>query len=166
MKRTVIDMERRTEQHLLSGSRFQIDRRLERRGRQIHLDRSYTHHESIGGIRTVLLPDQHLWILFFEGNGRQAPLYCYMHMARIIDEDTVLTVEDLYLDVTVAHDGTWRLLDVDEFRTAIAAGELTASQVQDALAGLENACRLVAEGGTQIEALLASPPARIKNAAP
>jgi len=155
MKRTVIDVQRRTEQHLLSGSSFPVDRRLERRGRHICLDRSYTRHDTIAGIRSVLLPDQHLWVLFFEGHGNQYPLYCYMHMARIIDEGTVLTVEDLYLDVTVAHDGTWRLVDVDEFRAAIAAGELDTSQIQDALAGLENACHLVEQGGTQIEALLA-----------
>lgn len=108
----------------------------------------------------MLLPDQQLWVIFFEGLGRPSPLYCYMHMARIIDEGTVLTVEDLYLDVTVDHDGSWHLLDVDEFRAAITAGELDTSQVQDALKGLENACHLVEQGGTAIEALLSRPPVR------
>lgn len=154
MKRTVIYMKSRTERHMLSGSVFRIDRRLERQAGNIYLDRTYVRHPEIAGIRSVLLPDQHLWILFFEGHDRPYPFRCYMHIARILDQGDTVTVEDLYLDVIVKQDGRWHLVDVDEFRAAVASGELTPEQVDAALQGLENACRLVDSAGGDVESYL------------
>lgn len=154
MKRILIHMGSRQEQHLLSGNSFLIDRRLERRGGYIYLDRNYTRHPTISGVRSILLPDRHLWVMFFEGQGSPHPCRCYMHMARIIDSGDLITVEDLYLDVLVLQDGRWQVVDIDEFREALARGELSAEQTQAALLGLENACRLVESAGTEIEGYL------------
>jgi predicted RNA-binding protein associated with RNAse of E/G family len=154
MKRIVIDMGSRTEQHLLSGNSFTIDRRLERRGGYIYLDRNYTRHPTISGVRSILLPDRHLWVMFFEGHGAPHPCRCYMHMARILDGGDLVTVEDLYLDVLVLQDGRWQVVDIDEFREALARGELTTEQTQAALSGLENACQLVETAGAEIEPYL------------
>lgn len=154
MKRTIIYMRSRTERHMLSGSVFRIDQRLERRADRIFLDRSYIRHPEIAAVRSVLLPAQHLWILFFEGHDRPYPFRCYMHIARILDEGDTITVEDLYLDVIIKQDGRWHLVDVDEFRAAVAAGELTPAQMDAALQGLENACRLVDQCGVDLEGYL------------
>jgi hypothetical protein len=151
MKQTVIDMEKRTEHHLLSGSTFHIDRRLERRHGAIWLDRSYTRHPSIARGRSLLLPQQHLWVMFWEGHAAPHPYRCYMHMAQIFDRGDSVVVDDLYLDVVVLAGGGWQLLDVDEFRQALAVGELSHDQVQAALLGLENACRLVQESSGDVE---------------
>lgn len=151
MKRTLISMTDRTEHHLLSGRIFSVDRKLERRGANIYLDRSYTRHESISGVRSVLIPALHLWLMFFEGQPGPHPIRCYMHMARIMDEGDTIMVEDLYLDVLVREDGRWHLVDVDEFRRAVGKGELNPEQMQAALEGLENACRLVDLFGKEIE---------------
>jgi len=151
VKRIVISMTDRTEHHLLSGRVFSVDRRLERQGANIYLDRSYYKHESISGVRTVLIPSLHLWLMFFEGLTGSHPIRCYMHMARIVDKGESITVEDLYLDVLVRDDGRWHLVDVDEFRRAVAMGELNPEQMQAALEGLENACRLVDLFGKEIE---------------
>lgn len=158
MKRTVISLGSRTEHHLISNKLYQIDRRLERRGSRIYLDRSFVRHESIAGIRTVLIPDQNLWVIFFEGHREPYELQCYMHMALIHDQSTRLLVEDLYLDVLIHADGRWEIVDIDEFRQAMARGELSPEQVQAALIGLENACRLVREHGSHIEAHLRAVP--------
>jgi len=154
VKRTLISMTDRTEHHLLSGRVFSVDRRLERNGGNIYLDRTYSKHESISAVRTVLIPQLHLWLMFFEGQPGPHPIRCYMHMARIMDEGNTIMVEDLYLDVLVREDGRWHLVDVDEFRRAVAKGELTSDQVQAALEGLENACRLVDLFGKEIESNL------------
>lgn len=154
MKQIVIDMQQRMEHHRLSGNCFRIDRRLERRAGNIYLDRNYVRHAEIAGIRTLVLPRLHLWVIFFEGVGRQHPYQCYMHMAEIRDEGEQVIIDDLYLDVVVMTTGRWHLLDVDEFRAAVAAGELSPHQVQVALEGLENACRLVDKAGLEIESYL------------
>jgi predicted RNA-binding protein associated with RNAse of E/G family len=154
MKRTVIHLGNRTERHLLSGSIFPIDRRLERRGGNIYLERNFIRHPEIAGCRSILIPAQHLWVMFFEGHSQPHPLKCYMHMARILDGGDTVTVEDLYLDVIITRDGQWHLLDVDEFRAAIAAGELSSEQVQAALLGLENACQIVHRSGSDVEPYL------------
>lgn len=151
MKRTLISMTERTEHHLLSGRVFSVDRKLERRGANIYLDRSYTRHESISGVRSVLIPQLHLWLMFFEGHTAPPAVRCYMHMARIMDEGDTVMVEDLFLDVLVREDGRWQLVDVDEFRRAVAKGELNPEQMQASLEGLENACQLVDLYGTEIE---------------
>ncbi|HEY3367645.1 MAG TPA: DUF402 domain-containing protein [Symbiobacteriaceae bacterium] len=143
MKRIIIDMNARTEHHMLSGSTFQIDRRLERRGVNIHLDRTYTHHPSISSIRSILMPRHHLWVMFWEGHGGPHPFQSYIHMARVLDGGDVITVEDLYLDVIIRQDGRWQVVDIDEFRVAVGAGELSPDQVQASLLGLEYACKLV-----------------------
>lgn len=156
MKRTVISMGSRTEHHLLSGRLYHIDRRLERQGSTVYLDRNYVRHESIASVRSILLPDQNIWVMFFEGHAGDTPLNCYMHMCRVLDDGSSVTVEDLYLDVLVKHNGNWQLVDVDEFRRAVASGELSSAQVEAALYGLENACRLVDRYGTGIEAHLHS----------
>lgn len=160
MKRTVISMGGRTEHHLLSGRIYHVDRRLERCGNTVYLDRNYIRHASISGVRSILLPEQNIWAMFFEGHGGEAPLNCYMHMCRVLDEGETITVEDLYLDVLIQNDGHWQLVDVDEFRKAVESGELSAEQVAAALHGLENACRLVDRYGTGIEAHLHSVLAR------
>jgi|GEM_PF-2970663 len=154
MKRILIHMPSRMEQHILSGSIFPIDRRLERLHGNIYLERNFIRHPSIAGARSVILPRHHLWVLFFEGQGAPHPWLCYMHMAQIRDEGDTVVIEDLYLDVIVERDGRWHLVDVDEFRAAIASGELTAEQVQVALKGLENACRVVEGAGGDLEAYL------------
>ncbi|HYF91259.1 MAG TPA: DUF402 domain-containing protein [Symbiobacteriaceae bacterium] len=151
MKRIIIDIKNRIEQHMLSGSSFVIDQRLERQGGNIYLDRNYTGHPDISSARTIMIPRLHLWVMFWEGHGRPHPTRCYMHMARILDQGERVLVEDLYLDVTLMRDGRWQVLDIDEFRAAIAAGELSAEQVQAALEGLEHACRFVEKGGSDIE---------------
>lgn len=151
MKRIIIDMKSRMEHHLLSGYSYPIDRRLERLGGNIYLERTYSRHASIGSARSVLIPDLHLWIMFWEGHGMPHPCRCYMHMARILDEGERIVVEDLYLDVTVMRDGRWELLDIDEFRAAIAAGELSPVQIQAALEGLEHGCKLVHACGGDID---------------
>lgn len=156
MKRTVIHMGGRTEHHLLSGRLYQIDRRLERHGSTVYLDRNYVRHASIAGVRSILLPEQNIWAMFFEGVSGEPPLNCYLHMCRVLDEGETITVEDLYLDVLIQNDGHWQLVDVDEFRRAVAAGELSSEQVDAALHGLEQACRLVDRYGTGIEAHLHS----------
>lgn len=147
-------MAARTEKHLASGARFSVDRRLERLGTNIFLDRSYVCHPSIAGMRSVLLPQMRLWVMFWEGQGGPHPCRCYMHMARVIDQGDTVVVEDLYLDVLVMQDGRWHVVDIDEFRAAIAAGELAPDQVQDALSGLENACHLVDVAGGDVESYL------------
>lgn len=154
MKRIVIDMNGRTEHHTVSGSTYRIDRRLERRAGSILLERNYVHHSAIAGIRSLVLPEQHLWVIFFEGVGGPYECQCYMHMAQIHDQGSTVLIEDLYLDVVVMADGRWHLLDVNEFRAAIAAGELSDEQIQVALQGLESACRLVDTAGLGIEAHL------------
>lgn len=156
VKRTVITMANRIEHHLLSGRLFHVDRRLERCGSTVYLDRSYVQHASIAGMRSILLPKQHLWVIFFEGHTTAHPIRCYMHMARILDEGETLTVEDLYLDVLVMENGDWHLVDIDEFRSAVSAGELSPEQIQAALEGLEHACRLVERYGPNIETHLHS----------
>lgn len=154
VKRTFIRMQSRQEHHTVSGNTFVIDRRLERCGRAILLERTYVSHPDIAGIRSILLPDQHLWVIFFEAHRPPHPMNCYMHMARILDEGDTVTVEDLYLDVILRQNGQWQLVDVDEFRQAIARGELSGEQVQAALGGLEQACLLVQTHGAAIEAHL------------
>lgn len=156
MKRTIIYTKARTEHHLVSGNRYPIDRRLERRNGAILVDRSFVRHPEIAGVRSILLPEQHLWVLFFEGHDRPHPMRCYIHMARIIDGGESVTIEDLYLDVIVYRDGRWQLVDVDEFRAAMASGELSPDQVQDALLGLEHACRMVDESRGDVESYLRS----------
>lgn len=150
----------RVEQHLKSGSSYVIDGRLERQGGQIFLERNYVCHPEIARARSVLLPDQHLWVMFFEGHEGAHPCRCYMHMAMIADHGDAVIIDDLYLDVLVAENGRWQLVDVDEFRAALAAGELTGAQVQAALLGLENACRLVDAAGPDIERYLTQALAR------
>lgn len=154
MKQIVIDMQQRMEHHRLSGNSFPIDRRLERRAGNIYLDRNYVRHTEIASVRTMVLPNLHLWVIFFEGVGRPHPQRCYMHMADIRDEGDRVVIDDLYLDVVVMTTGRWHLLDVDEFRAAVSAGELDPRQVQVALEGLENACRLVDKAGLEIESYL------------
>lgn len=154
MKRTVIDWHQRTEHHKISGSTFTIDRRLERCGTTIHLDRAYIHHPVISGIRTVLMPQEHLWALFFETHGPPPPYKCYIHMAQISDNQRTITVDDLYLDVIIRPNLSWQVLDIDEFRRALALGELTPEQTQAALLGLENACRLVERSQGDLEGYL------------
>lgn len=151
MKRIIIDMVARTEHHMLSGSRYVVDGRLERSGGNIYLDRTYTRHPHIASARTVLMPNHHLWVMFYEGHGAPHPFRCYIHMARILDEGIIITVEDLYLDVIVRQDGTWQLVDVDEYREAIAKGELSPEQIQASLIGLECACKLVDGAHGRIE---------------
>jgi predicted RNA-binding protein associated with RNAse of E/G family len=154
MKRTVIDWHQRTEHHQISGSTFAIDRRLERRGTLIHLDRTYINHPVIVGIRTVLMPQEHLWALFFETHGQPPPYKCYIHMAQISDDHRTITVDDLYLDVIIRPNLTWQVLDIDEFRQALAQGELTTLQTQSALLGLERACGLVERSQGDLEGYL------------
>lgn len=151
MKRIIIDMKSRMEHHLLSGHSYAIDGRLERLDGNIYLERTYTRHPTISSARTVLIPGLHLWVMFLEGHGGPHPCRCYMHMARILDQGERIVVEDLYLDVTVLRNGRWEVLDIDEFRAAIAAGELSPEQIQAALEGLEHGCRLVQRGGDDIE---------------
>jgi predicted RNA-binding protein associated with RNAse of E/G family len=151
MKRIIIDMKNRLEQHMLSGHSFAIDRRLERRNGNIYLERSYVSHPTIAGAHTVLIPALNLWVMFWEGHGGPNPCRCYMHMARILDQGDRVVIEDLYLDVIVRQDGHWQLLDIDEFRAAVSAGELSPEQIQAALEGLEHACRLVDRSGGDIE---------------
>lgn len=151
MKRIIVDMKGRMQHHLLSGHSYPIDRRLERLGGNIYLDRTYVNHTDISGFRSVLIPDLHLWVMFWEGHGGPHPCRCYMHMAAIADEGERVVIEDLYLDIIVMQDGRWELLDVDEFRAAIAAGELTPQQIQTALEGLENGCKLVQRCGGDID---------------
>lgn len=151
MKRIIIDLNTRMEHHLLSGSSFPIDRLLERRDGNIYLERNYQDHPTISGARTILIPGLHLWVMFWEGIGGPHPCRCYMHMARILDEGERIVVEDLYLDVITMRDGRWQVLDIDEFRAAIAAGELSPGQIQDALEGLEHACRFVERANGDIE---------------
>jgi predicted RNA-binding protein associated with RNAse of E/G family len=151
VKQTIIHFGNRTERHLVSGSTFPIDRRLERRGPNIYLERNFVRHPEIAGCRSILLPRQHLWVMFFEGHAQPHPLRCYMHMARILDRGATVTIEDLYLDVVITRDGQWHLLDVDEFRVAVAAAELSLEQIDAALLGLENACQLVHRSGGDVE---------------
>lgn len=139
---------------MLSGSTFAIDQRLERRRGQIYLDRTYVHHPSISSVRSILLPRLHLWAMFFEGHCAPHPYRCYIHVARILDEGETVMVEDLYLDVIVNQNGSWQLVDIDEFRDAIASGELSPDQIQAALLGLEHACQLVDRDALKIEAHL------------
>jgi hypothetical protein len=150
MKRTVIDAAARTEYHTLSRRRYVIDRRLERSGSNLFLDRSWISHPEISGCRSILLPRHHLWVMFYEGHQGQHPCLCYIHVARIHDEGLRITVEDLYLDVLIGTDGRWQVVDVDEFRAAITGGELSAEQVEAALIGLEHACRWAHEAGSSI----------------
>ena len=154
MKQMIIEMERRLEHHLLSGHSYAIDRRLERCQGHIYLERTYTNHPEIASARSILLPARHLWVMFWEGHGAPHPYRCYMHMAQIFDQGERIVIDDLYLDVVVLTAGGWQLLDVDEFRQALAAGELTADQTQAALLGLENGCRLVQESGGDVERYL------------
>lgn len=154
MKRILIHMDSRVEQHLLSGNSFRIDKLLERRDGNIYMDRTYVRHPSISRARSMILPNHHLWVMFWEGHGAPHEQVCYMHMAAIRDEGATVVIEDLYLDVVVGRDGRWSLLDIDEFRQAVASGELSTVQVQTALEGLENACRLVQTAGVDIEAHL------------
>ncbi|HWI65290.1 MAG TPA: DUF402 domain-containing protein [Symbiobacteriaceae bacterium] len=151
MKRIIIDMKDRMEHHLLSGNSFAIDGRLERLDGNIYLERAYTNHPSIASAHSVLIPALHLWVMFWQGHGGPHACRCYMHMAHIRDEGDRVTIDDLYLDVIVKRDGRWQVLDIDEFRAAIASGELTPDQIQYALQGLEHACRLVGEAGGDIE---------------
>lgn len=151
MKRIVFDVSERTEYHRQSGSTYVIDRRLQRFEGGICVDRNFVLHDTIAGMRSFLLPDRNLWIKFFEGHAGPAPIHCYIDMARIVDAGERITVEDLYLDVLVLPNGKWRLLDVDEFRLAIAGGDLSPAQVQAALLGLEHASRLVDQHGLQLE---------------
>lgn len=154
MKRIVIDMADRTERHLLSGRVYQVDGRLERQAQAIYLDRTFVNHPAIAAIRSVLLPDLHLWVIFFEGGANPYPCRCYMHVARILDRGQEITVEDLYLDVLVAQDGGWQVVDVDEFRTAVAGGELSQEQLLAALEGLEHACKIVDGADGDVESYL------------
>lgn len=154
MKRMVITMDSHLEHHERSGNTYRIDRRLERRGNAILLDRSFVSHAETAGFRSLLLPEQHLWVIFYEAHRPPHPMYCYMHMARICDEGSTVTIEDLYLDVILYDTGRWRVVDIDEFREAVAAGELSPEQIQAALLGLENACRLVDQHGKAMEAFL------------
>lgn len=151
MKRMIIDMKSRMEHHLLSGNSFAIDGRLERQGGNIYLERTYTNHPTIAAAHSVLIPDLHLWVMFWQGHGSPHPCRCYMHMAHILDQSDRVVIEDLYLDVTVSQDGRWQVLDIDEFRAAIASGELSPEQIQYALLGLEHACRFIQEAGPDIE---------------
>lgn len=151
MKRTIIDWEARLEYHQASGSRYRIDRRLERRGSLILLDRSYVNHAQIAAIRSVLLPKAHLWVLFIEGTADGPPYACYMHIAQIRDEGSRVIIDDLYLDVVIGSDGSWHVVDIDEFAAAIEAGELTPAQVQAGLKGLQSGCRLAAAGTHGLE---------------
>ena len=151
MKRIIVDLARRTEHHQVSGSTFRIDRRLERLGQNIRLDRTYTGHPTISAVRTLIMPGWHLWVMFWEGHGEPHEVNCYMHMAQVRDEGQIITIEDLYLDVIVYQDGRWVVADIDEFREAIASGELRQEQILAALDGMERACRLVQEAGTEIE---------------
>lgn len=154
MKRMVITMDSRLEHHQRSGNTYRIDRRLERRGNAILLDRSFVSHPDTAGFRSILLPDQHLWVIFYEAVHPPHPMYCYIHMARIFDEGNEIHIEDLYLDVILYDSGRWRVVDIDEFREAVGSGELTPDQIQAALQGLEYACRLVDEQGKSMESFL------------
>jgi len=154
MKRILIHMDTRIEQHMLSGSSFHIDRSLERRGGNIYMDRNYVRHPNISRARSIILPEQHLWVMFWEGHGGPHACRCYMHMAQITETEKAVIIDDLYLDVIVMRDGRWQVLDIDEFRAAIASGELTPEQVQISLQGLENACRLVEASGGDVEGYL------------
>ncbi|MGE5674243.1 MAG: DUF402 domain-containing protein [Mycobacterium leprae] len=155
MKRILIDMENRVERHLLSGNCYNIDRRLERKGGNIYLERTYHNHATIAAARSILLPESHLWVMFWEGHQGPHRLRSYTHVARVLDDGgPVITVEDLYLDVIVPRGGQWQLLDVDEFREAIHQGELTPEQIQAALQGLENACALVERSVGEVETYL------------
>lgn len=154
MKRIEIDLERRTEQHCLSGSTYQIDGHIERINGNLYFDRTYVQHPEIARVRSLVLPHQHLWLLFFEGRQRPYPIRCYINMARIIDQGNRITIEDMYLDVVIHQDGQWQLVDVAEFREAVAAGHVTPEQMQAALLGLEYASRLATESGGDIEAYL------------
>lgn len=156
MKRTIIDWYNRTEHHCISGSTFMIDRRLQRVGANIHLDRTYINHPAIAAVRTVLMPKEHLWVLFFATHGQPPPYKCYIHMAQISDDNRAITVDDLYLDVIIRPNLTWQVLDIDEFRQALAAGQLSTDQTQTALLGLENACRLVERSRGDLEPYLQS----------
>ncbi len=90
--------------------------------------------------------------MFFQGHpGGPPPLRCYMHMARTADEGDTVTLEDLYRDVVIRPDGRWQLLDVDEFRQAVAEGELSPEQIVAVLSGLEHACRFVDRAGADLE---------------
>lgn len=151
MKRIIVDVEGRTEHYALKGTTFHIDRRLERVGENIRLDRTYTDHPTISAVRTLIMPGWNLWVMFWDGHGEPHEVNCYMHMAQVRDEGNTITIEDLYLDVIVFQDGRWVVADIDEFRAAIAAGELSQEQILAALDGMERACRLVRLAGTEIE---------------
>jgi hypothetical protein len=157
MKRTIIDMTRRTEHHVLSGTIFPIDGGLERIDGNIYLARNFINHTSIARVRSILLPRHHVWALFFDGFPNSPPhCQCYLHMARILDQGETITVEDLYLDVLVDHQREWQVVDIDEFRRAWATGELAPDQIGAALEGLENACRFVTESHGDVEPYLRS----------
>ncbi len=150
----VVTVESRLEHHQRSGNTYPIDRRLERRGEAIFLDRSFRGHPEIAGVRSILLPKLHLWAMFYEAHRPPHPMCCYIHMARIFDEGETILIEDLYLDVILYQDGRWKLDDVCEFRAAVAAGELSSEQIDAALLGLEHACRLVETCGLDVEGYL------------
>lgn len=161
MKRTVIDLIRRTESVGPRGT-FAIQQ-LEQRGPAWFIARDYVNHPHIRGARSYLFPDRHIWVMFFQSHRGRHPFETYIHACHAYVQGDLLYIDDLYADVIRFWDGRWSVVDLGEMAVAVAAGELTNNQVAIALRGMEAGVHLLTEASvgrmeSHIQEMLAREP--------
>lgn len=110
----------------------------------LYYERDFVDHPRTTSIESVVFPGLNFKATRFHNiSGAPHPFEWYVDMVDAQWESPQrLRVVDLYLDVIQRRERSGcTVVDIGEFREALAAGSITPMQVQLALAGLETVCR-------------------------
>lgn len=144
MKHTVIDFDNMLESITKDGRRHEycIDE-MQVYKNYLHYKRAYIDHPYHERIEYHLFPNENIGIyaLYQKSNisfNRSDTYKYYIDMVKVQKLEGSWDAKDLYLDFIIKCDGQHLVVDVDEFRDAIKAGELDSDEISCALSGLDN----------------------------
>jgi len=118
------------------------ERRLRAVGVRHHDVVAYDWGWTHGGIQRV----QRTFVLLDDGMQISQPIlfppdqhgWWYCDLLKVADEGDLIRIDDLWIDVIVGPpDHPYRVLDLDEYGQALAAGELTVADAADGLARIQ-----------------------------
>lgn len=109
----------------------------------LHYSRRYIDHPYHKSVEYNLFPRENIGVYvltqFPNVSMNKADVYkYYVDMVKVDKKEDCWIVKDLFLDFIIKCDGSYYVVDVDEFNDAIKAQQLSPLEVSSALSGLDN----------------------------
>ncbi len=158
MKRETVDLDRMV--HIdPEGNPRQLSL-TERRGPATYIERPFPDHPVVRRFKAWHFPALGWRVCVYESDDGPWPWDWYIDIARITDTSADrrgprrLEVLDLFADVVVREGLNYEVLDLEELAEALRGGEISPGDAAWALERAQHLCRLLAEEGFSMRAVL------------